>query len=407
MIRLKRPRWLGGTQKKHFENKNVIVHGTDKTPLGVSEQVDLHSSGLFLGGGRHHFGGEVHRSQDPISHRESPEVVDEGNRDAYGLSHRGKRKFLVQNNLSHGCRINEACRDSTPSPKKSVSTPDLQRLNPQSDAPYYQDAYTPEKQSQKPLVKSTPRQAVREFDNTWSALVWAGRGVDEDTANKFIEGKELAKKDVETFREEEFKMSMGNTKRNFGNIHNKSDFRMDYSDNSAWRADDIVEIPLGETDRHDALELRTHPLNYFKWGHGHGRRKFKVNDHLDKDNDGIECYLSVDGTVLSRMKHKKVTDHLDVDAPLEVQGFFLDPDGRAISFKPRHHVVQKDTVNELLEHDVKSETSSTLGVTGQKRKKELARPTSSRRFPYKENFRPPTRAASQPKLSGEKARWKA
>merc|ERR1711939_405254 len=95
------------------------------------------------------------------------------------------------------------------------------------------------------------------------------------------------------------------------------------------------------------------------WGHGHGRRKFKVNDHLDKDTDGIECYLSSKGHKLGSVKHKKVEDHLNPTSAVPSDPvIFLDPDGKSISFKPRNHVPVKDTVDELMNCEVQSENSN-------------------------------------------------
>merc|ERR1712070_330307 len=85
------------------------------------------------------------------------------------------------------------------------------------------------------------------------------------------------------------------------------------------------------------------------------------------------------------MKHKRVEDHLKpTDADPVVPVFFLDPDGKSISYKPRPYVPVKDDVTEILTCDANSEDSNTMAVTGMRRKSELMRPQSAKRFPQRD-----------------------
>lgn len=388
--------------KKLFEHEDA-VHATEDTPIGHSTHIDLHTSG-FLGKSKHMFGGMVHISNDPISDMSEhpPEEVDLA---WYGFgSNRGKRKFLVQSNLVSGARHNLAVPDGKPSPRRSASAPALDRV---ASVPPYHTDLSPEadEKATKPSVdeysngrRLKQRNPKRDEDQVWF----------DNAANRFgdqfSELKDLKEKTLDEQLQAEFKVQFKNSKKCFGNAHNESTFKLDYFDDPTYRTDHITFMPLGHTDQKhlDDFDLRSHPYDYVKWGSGHGKRKFKVNDHLDKDDDGVECYMSVNLVPLSKMKHKKVEDHLDTENPaLEAPSFFLDPDGKAISFKPRHHVELKDNVNDLFkEEDVQSENSNTLAVSGQRRKNELIRPKSARRFPLKDTFRQPARSITPPPRMG-------
>lgn len=365
--------------KKHFKQEEA-VHSTEEVPLGVSTQTDLHTVG-FLGKSKHHFDGVVHLSSDPISDK-SANPVDPMDLTSYGLNHRGKRKFLVQSNLEAGCRHNMSRPQGKSMPTlRSLSVPVLEREIPPNQCPYYQDDLPREEMANKALQPNCsnmkPRQNRNEMDQTWSTLVWTPRAVDQATASAFIEGRNLTQCVTdEEHREFEFRQHMGRTKRSFGNAHNKSDLKLEYNDSPNWKADHVTD-------------------KGFKWGHGHGRRKFKVGDHLDKDEDGVECFVSASGAILGKMKHKRVEDHLDASNPAPASSVvFLDPEGKSISSKPRHHVIQKDSVTALMDDDVESEHSNTLGAAGMRRTSEKMRPKSARRFPEKDTGRVQEKARS-------------
>jgi len=373
--------------KKLFKQEDA-AHATDEIPIGVSTQIDLHTKG-FLGKSKHMFGGDMQPSSDPITDK-SDCPVDETDLSGYGLVHRGKRKFLVQTNLASGCRHNLAVLDGDkPSPRRSSSAPSLGQVA--VPAPYHQDVENEEETNFNEYgnARTKHRDPKRDEDHIWFDQV-ANR-----CGETFTELKDL--KTHEERLNDEFKLQFEHRKKCFGNVHNKSKLKLDYADDPSWRTDHITFIPLGKTDQQhlDDIDLRSHPYDYIKWGRGHGRRKFKVNDHLDQDDDGVECYVSKDGVPMSKIQHKKVDDHLDVDNPaLEPSCFFLDPDGKAISFKPRHHVAVKDNVMDLFDVEVQSENANSLAVTGQRRTNEIIRPKSARRFPLKDTFRQPARARS-------------
>jgi hypothetical protein len=369
----------------------------------VSEQIDLHTSGLFLGRSKRLFGNISQiASSDPISDKaDCP--AEEVDLSQYGLSHRGKRKFIVQNNLQSGCRHNLAIPEEVkPSPRRSASAPAFPRIA--LPAPYHQDELPPEVEE---ATKSNfneygnahvkHRNPKRDEDQVWFDKLASKCG------GQFAELKDLNEKTNEQILTEEFKLECPHRKKCFGNVHNESYLKLDYADDPTWKSDHITFMPLGKTDQEhlDGIDLRTHPFDYVKWGRGHGRQKFKVNDHLDKDDDGVECYVSVDGTRLAKMKRTKVEDHLDADHPADdVPCFFLDPDGKAISFRPRQYVPVKDTLNDLLDEEVQSENSDSLAVTGKRRRHELIRPKSARRFPLKDTFRQPARSSTPPARAG-------
>lgn len=382
--------------KKLFKHEEA-VHGTEEIPIGVSTQIDLHTRG-FLGKSKKNFEGDIiHKSSDPISDYSAE--AKESSLSSYGLNHRGRRKFLVQSNLEAGCRHNMRVSQEKSMPTlRSLSVPILERDLPPNQTPYYQDDLPAEQMAQKELLHDCsnrkPRHHKTEVDQAWSSLVWTPRAVDQATASAFIEGKNQCTTDEE-HREYEWREYMGRTKRSFGNAHNKSDFKFEYNDDPG-RKFELLDS------------------SGFRFGHGHGRRKFYVGDHLDKDDDGVECYVSASGAVLGKVKHKKVEDHLDASNPAPVSNaIFLDPDGKSISTKPRHHVMVKDNVTPLMDNDLASEDSNTLGVVGMRRKSDNIRPVSARRFPEKDTGRvqdksrslTPRRTPRQP--LAERPNWKA
>lgn len=419
--------------RKHFVQEwEEIVHASEDTPCGVNgTQTDLHTKG-FLGKSKHHFDGTLNVSNIPLRHeREPEEQPDPNDYNAYGLGHRGKRKYLIQNNLEPGCRHNlgrpEAKRMDI---VRSSSVPVLERDLPPNQTPYWQDALPDEERASKMelVACSTGKEQDRHLnsktrnfqdvqDNSWSCLTWTPRKVDQMTAARFVQGQdELHLVTDEQHREVEFRNSMGKCKRSFGNAHNKSDFRFDYNDDPMWKAEhyEIVKVHLDEKDvRKDEEETMNKEDGHrqkpneraLMWGHGHGRRKFPIKDHLDKDVDGECCFMSAvtrdangilkGGARLGAVKHKKVEDHLDPTvAASDVPVFFLDPEGKSISFKPRHHVSMKDTVDELMACDRMSEDSNTFMVSGMRRNTDLCRPQSARRFPQKDFERTTPRSAT-------------
>merc|ERR1719502_1424241 len=76
---------------------------------------------------------------DPISDK-SDQPADPNDLSSYGLNHRGKRKFLVQNNLEPGCRHNLSRPETRSTPTlRSASAPVLERELPPNGTPYWQD----------------------------------------------------------------------------------------------------------------------------------------------------------------------------------------------------------------------------------------------------------------------------
>jgi hypothetical protein len=400
--------------KKHFQQEwEPKFHSNEECPLGASNHLDLHTKG-FLGKSKRlvKSASQVTTTDRTVNH-DLERSVDPMDITSYGLGHRGKRKFLVQHNLEAGCRHNlsrpEAARAAL---ARNASAPELEREIPENTTPFWQDDLPEEQRAKKDEITNccntdreqdrhranrTPRHTKVVPDNSWWSFNWTPRKVDNITAAQFIEGGEnkfLPQTDEE-HREIEFRTAMGKTKRSYGNAHNKSDFRFDYNDDPNWKMEhyEIMRLPIDEAvvKESEAKELKEdcrrqkpneRPL---MWGYGHGRKRFNVGDHLEDATDGIECFLSQSGAKLGTMKHKRVEDHLKpTDADPVVPVFFLDPDGKSISFKPRPHVPVKDDITEILNCDARSEDSNTLGVSGMRRKSELIRPHSARRFPQKD-----------------------
>jgi hypothetical protein len=390
-------------RKKLFSDKYHVIDGSQDVPLGVSTQIDLHTRG-FLGKSKANFGGMAHKSSDPISDL-SHTPRDPHDLASYGLNMRGKRKFLVQNNLEPGCRHNMSRPEMTYSSTlgRSASAPIFERDLPPNETPYYQDDLPEEQRAVKselgPCRGNTERERTQknrnsrpDVDHMWSATgchTTRGFGelIDSKSAAKFIEGQDAIHAVTdEEHRELEMRNSLGKTKRSFGNAHNKSDFRFDHNDSAEYR---------GELFNADGR----------RWGAGHGRKRFDERDHLDRhkaEDGGEDNFVSANGTILGKgVKHKMVEDHLDPDAAAENIFTYIDSKGNART--PRQIKKIKDNVEELMVGSVASEDSNTLGVAGIRRKTELIRPKSARRFPQKDGERvtprsATPRAASQPHI---------
>lgn len=403
--------------KRMFKEKiEEAAHATEDIPIGVSSQIDLHTRG-FLGASKRSFGGMMQASSDPVMDLSS-EPANPNDLSSYGLNHRGKRKFLVQSNLESGCRHNLERPEGQYGPGigRSASVPVLDRERPPNETPYWQDSLPDEERANKkelPYCCGTgheldrdikPRKGKNLEDNTWSCLAWTPRKVDDMTATRFIEGQDAihAVTDDE-YREAEFRESLGKTKRSYGNAHNKSEFRFDYNDDPGRKMEHFVIVNQHlACDQEDDKRLTERAL---MWGKGHGRKKFGIKDHLDKDDDGVECYLSASGAVLGKVKHKKVEDHLDRNAgvTLDFRGkpmVFMDTEGKASAYPPRNRVEVKDHIDELMNCEVESEGSNTLGVTGIRRTTEIIRPRSARRFPEKD-FQKKTPRSVTPRAQSE------
>jgi len=389
--------------KRMFYDKiEAAAHATEDIPIGVSSQIDLHTRG-FLGASKRTFGGMMQVSSDPVMDMSS-ESADVNDLSSYGLNHRGKRKFLVQSNLESGCRHNLERLEGQSGTRvtRSASVPVLDRERPANETPYWQDSLPDGERAQKkelPLCcaassgheldrEMKPRKAKNLEDNTWSCLAWTPRKVDEMTAARFIEGQDaIHERTDQEHREEEFRNTLGKSKRNYGNAHNKSIFRFDYNDDPGHQMEHYVIVNQHlAMDQEDDKRLTERAL---MWGKGHGRKKFGIKDHLDKDDDGVECYQSASGAVLGKVKHKRVEDHLDRNAgvTLDFRGkpmTFMTTEGIPSAYLPRNRKDVKDNIDELMNCEVKSEDSNTLGVAGTRRKNEIIRPHSARRFPQKD-----------------------
>jgi len=394
--------------KRQFEeHKDVAVHASEDVPLGSSRQIDLHTSG-FMGkrkGSGFAKGAQI--SDNPTLDR-SAEPRDDYDISGYGLDQRGKRKFLVQNNLDSSCRHNM----SRPEPKsaptfgtRSASTPILERDLPANATPYYQDDLHPSRHAIKQELvgacrgstekerKLPNRQGKPSLDSTWASITWSPRKVDQHTASSFIEGEDSMQLITdEDHRENEFRHTLGKTKRSFGNAHNKSSLRFEYGDGPQYKTE------------HTTIEG-------IRWGNGHGKKKFEVSDHLDNATDGIEVYLSQNGSPLGRSKRKPIQDNLGSGfqtAPND--NVFMGPDGKYHPNRTCNPI--RDNITGLMDHDAQSEDSNTFAVTGMRRKSEIIRPQSARRFPQKDFERVTPRSATPrarseaPKHIKDRGLWK-
>jgi len=339
-------------------------------------------------------------SSDPVGDYSfnPPDVYDIT---TYGLEHRGKRKFLVQNSLDASCRHTRPEIKPGPGLLRAVSVPDLECARPPNDTPYYQDNLPEEDRAIKKELgqhcrfsrevernlpaRNSGYNSANNADSAWSALAWTPRKADNNTAAKFIEGQDSIQRitDQEHLAYE-MRASLGKTKRVFGNAHNRSMLRLDYGDEAQYKTEHVT---------HEGL----------RWGEGHGRKKFGVADHLDTAADGIHPYQDVNGQVLRTRRKVEAEDHMDRKhgynrAEDHGEVVFMDPDGNVL--KPRAHKDVKDTVGELKNDENISETSNTLGVCGVRRKTEVARPLSARRFPQNDFERVTPRSVT-PRLPSE------
>lgn len=440
--------------RKHFAQEwDQVFHGSEDCPLGVNgTQTDLHTKG-FLGKSKRRFDASpvtARKSQDVITHNCDAEH-DPHDIASYGLGHRGKRKFLVQHNLEPGCRHNLSRPEGVlQSAVRSASVPVLEIERPPNTTPFWQDDLAEEERATKNEQQNfcisgreqdrhlNGKQRTRHIvqDNTWSCMTWTPRKVDEATATRFIEGQDdIHAVTAQEHREVEFRTAMGKTKRSYGNAHNKSDFRFDYCDDPASKSEhySIVKVNIDETDvkqsvidslkQKDSHERHLPNERPLHWGVGHGRRKFNTVDHLgnanpDSTSEGVECFLSAAGAKLGAVKHKRVEDHLnpgDPSYPSTDPVFFLGTDGKTIRTKTRHHAQVRDTVDELMDCEVQSENSNSMAVAGMRRRTEIIRPHSARRFPEKDFERATARSVSPRAASAtvsprtplrERPRWK-
>jgi len=376
--------------QEHIEKE---FHATEDVPIGVSTQIDLDTQG-FLGkskGRSSICAQQRYFEHDPTSDK-SGEPWDQQNDVAcYGLNQRGKRKFLVQNNLDTGCRHNLSRPALKTGPTlRCSSMPVLERDRPPNQTPYYQDDMPESARAVKKEIGPglhtdkecdrtlKPRRCSIPADSTWDALAWTPRMVDNVTAARFVEGENVmhATNDDE-HQEREFRMFAGTTKRSFGNAHNMSKFRFDYDDDAelkqehtcvTWTKDEVTK-----EDKHNLL----------RWGAGHGRRKFEIDDHFyGKERDNL-VYCSTKGEKLG-VRAKPVPAHMDPNKKNTEKNFILDADGLPISFKSRSHKPMKDSVHEHMNDEYQSDHSDTPCVVGMRRKTELMRPQSARRFPQKD-----------------------
>jgi len=202
--------------------------------------------------------------------------------------------------------------------------------------------------------------------------------MDNITAEQFVEGLDTpsTKSSVTRpglnyaeIRHEEFRHALGPTKRSFGNAHNKSELRFDYCDAPGYVAEHVTSD--GKT----------------KWGAGHGRKYFDVEDHVSPHYEGFrgfEKYTSVEGNKLCH-KQKMVPPCVDSTKNKYSDGYIPGDDGSPGMFKSRSHATFTDTVNELFNDDAESEHSNQVGIVGVRRKTDIIRPQSARnRFPQKD-----------------------
>jgi len=386
----------------HYEEPPAA---SPEIPVGVSQQIDLHTKG-FLGKRRGGEGkGKAQISMGPIEDR-SKEPRDIYDLTCYGLHHRGKRKFLVQNNLDTSCRhdMSRAAMKTAPTLTASASAPILEADLPKNQTPYYQDNLEERKRAVKDELKPAcrsgievdrkmpPRNCNVDVDNTWSSMTWTQRKADMETASSFIEGEDMSPRRYQKtsarfiegqnlihdipdndHHDNEMRLSHGPSKRSFGNAHNKSSFRHNYNDNSDHKEE------MHRNDGH-------------RWGPGHGRKRFDVADHLYEAEDGIQPYMSSGGFPLGKAKpgqHKPEADLMGPFSPGKASEkdlySYMGPDGKMHHNRPAKQV--KDNVNDIIEYEkslCESDTSNTLGVSGTRRTGEMIRPQSARRFPQRD-----------------------
>jgi hypothetical protein len=232
------------------------------------------------------------------------------------------------------------------------------------------------------------RRSADVADNTWLSFPDHKGPVDrmdQTNAESFIGGQDTIRSlrtlNHEQLQDQQFHENLGPTKRNFGNAHNKSDFRFDY-------ADDAKFIP-----EHVTSDGRT------KWGAGHGRKKFNIVDHVSHHHegaDGTKTYTSACGVNL-RSKSKIVPPFMDPKNKqnyTDTEGFIVGEDGKTGMFRSKSKTIKvtNDSIPDLLVDDIRSETSSTVACSGVRRKTDLIRPQSARRFPQKDFEKAPPRS---------------
>lgn len=397
------------SSKRMFVNKfEQPCCATEDVPLGSSRQIDLHTDG-FLGKSKGAAtGGMQAVSSDPVGDYSST-PRDLHDIACYGLEHRGKRKFLVQNSLDASCR--HTGREIKPGREmRSASVPNLECARPPNDTPYYQDNM-PEADR---AIKNELEQSCRGsrcagsagIDNTWSTLAWTPRKADNSTAAKFIEGEDaILRITDDEHLSYEMRASLGKAKRAFGNAHNRSMLKLDYCDEADYKTSHVTDGGV-------------------RWGEGHGRKKFGVADHLGENCDGIHPFQDIFGQVLRTRRKVVPEDHMDFTheyggethgayskEELNDEVVFMDPNGNVLKPRPRHDV--KDSVKELNYDENVSEDSNTLGVCGTRRKQEALRPVSARRFPQNDFERVTPRSVTpRPSKSScsiplaERPKWK-
>lgn len=174
---------------------------------------------------------------------------------------------------------------------------------------------------------------------------------------------------TEELRHEEF----GHRKRCYGNAHNKSTFRLDYNDDPQFK-----------------WEFTT-PDGNVRFGAGYGLKTFDTADHLTPDSEGMkgtEKYTDYKGEKLAK-KTQCVPPHMDPknkSRTPDTDGFVGNPDGsctRLIRSKSMHAKIDH-LEDGYLDYDAPSESSNTVGLVGARRKTDLIRPRSARRFPQKD-----------------------
>jgi len=429
----------------HIEKE---MHATEDCPIGVSPQMDLDSKG-FLGRSKGRGFDKEHMSSDPVSHKPD-EPRSPGDLSAYGMATGGRRKYLLQSNLETGCRHTAREIKASPTLCVSASSPTLsEKDRPRNSTPYWQDDLPEHERAVKnevPSVCKTSREADRcqkprnvepYVDNAWSALRWSQDRVDAESALDFVNSpNQVRAMSNEELRESEYRRTLDSMKRSFGNAHNKSELRLDYGDPPDHRVEHVTEIftrvpEKKQKEAKDEKEARAvarafggqrdrQPKATVAWGHGHGRKRFDITDHVSPDyreSEGLEKYTSADMSVKLRTK-KRVTPPFSVkDTPAkkaDQEGYYADENGNTLLYSKSDHTLlksyTKDCLHELLPDDLGSQTSNTVGLVGSRRKSEYLRPQSARRFPEKDFQKTRPRSATpRPPSSrtpiSERPRW--
>lgn len=186
--------------RKHFPQQwDQVFTGTEDFPLGAGTQIDDSPRKIKRRVDASKMTAQMDR--DVVTHNLDSEP-DPNDLSGYGLAHRGKRKFLVQTSLATGLspigEDNFMLRRSPSAPGFSTDPP----VKSPNTCPFWQDDLPDEERAAKGChqnifvsrtgvdrhLEGRGKHIVHVPDNTWACLKF---GCDDATASRFIEGQDL------------------------------------------------------------------------------------------------------------------------------------------------------------------------------------------------------------------------